>query len=154
MGIGGFEFGEQLLVIREVVLLGHPTNDMQLGDPVADKLAGAFDQLINAVCVGALVFFCPHRECAKAASDNANVGRVEVRIDVVGNFVTESATHNLVCRRAKLIERCGFVQEDCFLRSNTAAIGGASKDAISHVYRLAMTTASDLCNGNIGTIDL
>ena len=81
----GLELGEELLVVREVVLLRHAADDVELGDAELGELDGAVHELVDAVRVGALVLLGPHGERAEPAPDDADVGRVEVRVDVVGD---------------------------------------------------------------------
>ena len=122
------ELGEQLLVVREVVLLGHPAHDVELGDAEVGELHGPVDELVDAVGVGALVLLGPDGERAEPAADHADVGRVEVRVDVVGHVVAVAAPHHRVGRRTELLER-GVADRGATASSggDPPAVGGARR---------------------------
>ena len=127
------ELGEELLVVREVVLLRHPAHDVQLGDAELRQLGGALDQLVHAVGVGALVLLGPDREGAEAAPDDADVGRVEVRVDVVGDLVAVAPAHHRVRGGSELLERRVPVEQDGLVGRDAPAVGGAREDGVDHL---------------------
>ena len=103
--------------------------------PSSDELAGPVDQLVDAVGVGALVLLGPDGERAEAAPDDADVGRVEVRVDVVGDRVAVAAAHHGVGRGAEILERGVAVEGDGLVGGDALAVGGAREDGVDHLAR-------------------
>jgi hypothetical protein len=127
------ELGEQLLVVGEVVLLGHAPDDVQLGDAELGELHRPVDELVDAVGVGALVLLGPDGEGAEAAPDDADVGRVEVRVDVVGDLVAVAGADDGVGRGAEVLARRHAVEGDGLVRRDPLAGGRALEDVVDHL---------------------
>ena len=103
--------------------------------PSSDELVGPVDQLVDAVGVGPLVLLGPDRERAEAAPDHADVGGVEVRVDVVRDGVAVAAAHHGVGRGAEILEGRVAVEGDGLVGGDPLALSGAREDGVGHVAR-------------------
>ena len=125
------EAREEFLVVLEGVLLGHPADDVQLGDAEARKLGCAVDQLVDAVGVGARVLVGPDRKRAEPASDDANVCRVEVCVDVVGHLVAVPGGGGGRRGGAEVFEGCRLEEGEGVGGGDSLTACGGSEHAVN-----------------------
>ena len=128
----GLELAEEVLVVLEGVLLGHSSHDVQLGDAEVGDLLRAVHQLVHRVRVGAGVVVGPHGEGAEAAAHHADVGGVQVRVDVVRDLVAVHSARDRLGGGAEVLERGLLVQREGVVCGDALAVGGAGQDGVDH----------------------
>jgi len=101
---------------------------VQLGDAEVRVLLRALDQLVDAVRVRPLVLLGPDGERAETTSHDADVGGVEVRVDVVRDLLTEAASGGGVGRAAQILEGSLVVEGDGLGGGDPLAVGCACEN--------------------------
>ena len=105
--------------------------------PRSGQLLRAVDELVDRIRVGAVVLVGPHREGAEPAPHHADIGRVEVRVDVVRHLVAVHPAGHGVGGGPQVFERRVPIQGDGLVGRDSFAVSGAGKDGIDHARHVS-----------------